>query len=364
MSGGLNTAVCEDPGCGDCIDRGALVVSPLVSGDEFDADAFAVAAAVSGDGRTAAVGLGDGTILLVDLSGGHAAFTQPFASPGMPLCIVADRDGAGFLVGCDDGSLTALSPDGVLNTVSSYDGKWVEHLAVHPESGLRAAAVGRTVHVLDGAGGLVAAFKAPEGTVAGIAFSPDGTKIAAAHYNGVTAWDLTGDQTAPLSFAWNGAHTAIAWSPDGRYIVTATQDNELHTWDLETGSDMRMSGYPAKVRTLSFTADSAFLAAAGADTVTSWPFADGGPKGRTPLELGYVFNGVVTHVACHPTAQRVAAGNSDGTVLIGDIVKGDALTAKASGGGGVTSLTWSPDGESLVAGTEDGMVSVLRVAAD
>lgn len=363
MSGGLSAAVCEDPGCGDCIDRGALVVSPLVTGSDFDAGAFAVAASVSGDGKAAAVGLGDGTVLLIGLEAGHAEFGRPIPMPGMPLCIAADGDGHAFLIGCDDGSLIALSQDGTVKTVSGYDGKWVEHLAVHLESGLRAVAVGRMVHVLDDAGGLAAAFKSPEGTVAGVAFSPDGQKIAAARYNGVTAWDLTGD-AAPLSFAWNGAHTAVAWSPDGRYIVTATQDNDLHTWDLKTGSDMRMSGYPAKVRTLSFTADGSFLAAAGADTVTSWPFADGGPRGRTPLELGYVFNGVVTNVACHPTDRRVAAGYSDGTVLIGDIVKGDAITAKAGGGGAVTSLSWSPDGETLIAGTEEGALSVLYVTAD
>lgn len=365
MSGGLNTAVCMDPGCvdpgcGGSVDQGALVVSPLVTMDCLEAEAFPISASVSGDGRTVAVGVGDNTVRLISLGGAQVEFLSTDALTGMPLCVAADVNGTGFLVGCDDGSLLTVSAGGVVATAARYGDKWVEHLAVHAATGHRAAAVGKTVYVLKGQGDLVGAFTAPQGTVSGLTFSPDGTKIAAAHYNGVTAWPLDGGE--PLTFDWKGAHTGVTWSPDGRFVVTATQENELHTWDLETGTDMRMSGYPFKVRTLSFTADSAFLAAAGADTVTSWPFEGGGPKGKAPLELGYVFNGIVTQVACHPTEKRIAAGYSDGTVLIGDIVKGDAITAKATGGGPVTALVWGGNDETVVAGTEDGQISVLRVS--
>lgn len=353
---------CADPGCGGFVDQGALVVSPLVTAVDFETDAYAVAMAVSGDGRTAAAALGDGTVRLIHLHGAASSFPAPCPLPGMPLCLAADAHGGGFLIGCDEGSLMSVSADGGVNPVSCFGDKWVEHLAVHPGKGLCAVGVGKAVHVLDADGSLVAGFTAKEGSVTGVAFSPDGTKVAGAHYNGVTAWDLVDPEAEPLFFEWKGAHTAVAWSPNGRYIVSATQENELHAWDMETGRDMRMSGYPAKVRNLSFSDDSAFLAAAGADTVTSWPFEGGGPQGRAPLELGFVFNGVVTRVACHPTENRVAAGYSDGTVLIGDIVKGDAITAKAPGGGPVTALCWTPDGDTVIAGSEEGAIIVLRVA--
>lgn len=85
-----------------------------------------------------------------------------------------------------------------------------------------------------------------------------------------------------------------------------------------------------------------------------------GPAGKPPLEFGYVFNGVVTNVRAYPARRLVAAGYSDGTVLIGDILKGDALIAKGKGGGAVTALDWSPDGRTAVAGTEEGQLPIME----
>ena len=102
----------------------------------------------------------------------------------------------------------------------------------------------------------------------------------------------------------------------------------------------------------------------GADTVTSWGFMGGGPGGKPPLEFGYVFNGTVTAVAASPKRHLVAGGYDDGTVLIGDIEKGDAVIARPAGGATMTALAWSSDGACVVAGTEKGEIALMRVGAD
>ena len=127
---------------------------------------------------------------------------------------------------------------------------------------------------------------------------------------------------------------------------------------------MRMSGYPSKIRSLSWSADGDYLVASGADTVTSWSFSGKGPSGRPPLEFGYVFNGIVTQVAAHPAARVAAGGYDDGTVMIGAIETGDALIARKAGGGAVSALEWLPDGMTLIAGTERGLVSVIGYRPD
>jgi WD40 repeat protein len=52
------------------------------------------------------------------------------------------------------------------------------------------------------------------------------------------------------TFEWHGSHTAVSWSPDGKFIVTAMQDREMHCWRWRDRESMRMSGYPSKIRAL------------------------------------------------------------------------------------------------------------------
>ena len=53
-----------------------------------------------------------------------------------------------------------------------------------------------------------------------------------ARYNGVTLhW--VGHRRPPVDLEWKGAHPGVTFSPDGRYLVTAMQENALHGWKLE-----------------------------------------------------------------------------------------------------------------------------------
>ena len=71
----------------------------------------------------------------------------------------------------------------------------------------------------------------------------------------------------------------------------------------------------------------------------------------------------MTHLATHPTLCQAAAGYSDGSVLIGDIRRGDAVIAKAPGGGAVSAIAWAPDGRSLCAGTAGGTLALMQLKA-
>jgi len=68
-------------------------------------------------------------------------------------------------------------------------------------------------------------------------------------------------------------------------------------------------------------------------------------------------------VAPHPAAGIVAAGYNNGTVLVGSIEHGNAWIARPPGGGAVTALCWTGDGEGVVAGTEGGALSLIRLDA-
>lgn len=343
------------------VDYGARAVAPGVKLISSDLAAYVVAVRHNRGGTCRFVTTGDGTVAAFSAASGSGE--NPRATPALdalPICLYPDGDDDHVLVGSDDGTLRRIAPDGACETLVQSSAGWIENVVSDAKTGCRAYSVGRSVHVIDARGDAFAYFAKLPSTPAGLVFSPDGKNIAAAHYNGVSVWSLsTGILLQELY--WRGSHTAISWSPDGKYIVTATQDRDLHCWRLPNGKDFRMSGYPSKIRSIGWTASSSYICASGADTVTSWYCDDDGPGGKPVLELGYVFNGAVMQVAPHPSEERVAAGYDDGTVLIGDIVNGDALIAKPSGGGPVSCIDWAPDGKSLAVGTREGTYAVISL---
>jgi len=343
------------------VDHGGQVVSERVRLTQGEYGAFVLRAAFLTADLGAMAILGDGSAVQGTpraLAGGAG---RRVSLGAVAICAHADVDKKAMLCGTEDGRLVRVSPDGAVATIWTGKPGWVEQLAVHARSGLRAVAQGRAVVVLGADGVPLAHLDDHPSTPTGLSFSPNGSKIAVSHYGGISVWQVvTGEKTHGLS--WHGSHTGVSWSPDGRFIVSAMQDKELHCWRMPAAKGMRMSGYPSKIRALSWTADAAYLVAGGADTVTSWYCAEGGPAGRAPLEFGYVFNGTVTAVAAHPTDRRAAGGYNEGTVLIGELETGDAIIARPPGGGAVTTLSWSEDGASLIAGTERGAVALIELA--
>ncbi|TIW26158.1 MAG: WD40 repeat domain-containing protein, partial [Mesorhizobium sp.] len=95
--------------------------------------------------------------------------------------------------------------------------------------------------------------------VEGLAFSPKGMRFGVARYNGATLHFPAADGK-PVELDWAGAHTGITFSPDGAFLVTTMQENALHGWKLADGKHMRMSGYPGKVKSLSWSAKGKWLA--------------------------------------------------------------------------------------------------------
>ena len=101
---------------------------------------------------------------------------------------------------------------------------------------------------------------------------------------------------------WNG-RAPIPASPSRPTVASSSpsmQENALHGWKLDTkpGAEtrhMRMTGYPAKVKSVSWSAKGKWLASSGAPAAIVWPFqAKDGPMGKAPLELGTRANIMVT----------------------------------------------------------------------
>ena len=56
----------------------------------------------------------------------------------------------------------------------------------------------------------------------------------------------------------------LVWSPDGKFLISSMQEAALHGWRIADAKDMRMGGYPSKVKSLAFLRDGMMLATSGA----------------------------------------------------------------------------------------------------
>jgi WD40 repeat protein len=322
-------------------------------------DAPVSACAFSSDGKTAAFALGDGRVRLLsaDIKDAAGAATDP-VHKGAVLSLIADPTSDGFITGGDDGRLLRIAPDGSATELANQKGKWIDKLASHRASGTVAASVGKMAMVLDKSGE-VREFGPHQSTVTAVDFSKDGGRIACSHYDGITVWSIGQVTLPPRRFGWRGSHVALKWSTDGKFIATGTQENDIHVWRIAQASDMRMAGYPAKVKSLSWSADARWLYTSSQPVFTAWPFAGKGPEGKPPLQFGDEGAGLFTVVAAHPTAEFVAGGYDSGELQLGDIKMRRSVVLKMSDGSAVSALAWSPDGFRLAVGNDNGDMLVI-----
>ncbi|SDI42277.1 MULTISPECIES: WD40 repeat domain-containing protein [Bradyrhizobium] len=275
---------------------------------------------------------------------------------GAILC--AASDGERIVTGGDDGKVVALDAKGVV-TVLATDAKrrWIDNVALHPD-GAVAWSSGKTAFVRSGKGE-EKSFDAPT-TVGGLAFAPKGLRVAIAHYNGVTLW-FPNMAAKPEFLEWAGSHLGVTFSPDNKFLVTMMHEPALHGWRLADNRHMRMSGYPGRVRSMSWSAGGKGLATSGADSVIVWPFASkDGPMGKEPAMLAPL-QARVSVVACHPKQDVMGVGYSDGTVLMVRLEDGAEILVRRNGGEAVSALAWGAKGTQLAFATEDGDAGMVEL---
>ena len=305
-------------------------------------------------GRTAALVLGEKDIVLISREG---ETRRVAAHEGAILA--SDSDGTRVVSGGDDGRVAATNAKCETRILAS-DSKhrWIDHIALGPDGGI-AWSAGKTAFAQ---GKELRTFEAPS-TVGALAFFPKGFRLAIGHYNGATLWFPNAPEAPPQKLERNGSHLGATVSPDGRFLVTTMQEPMLHGWRLIDSQDMRMSGYTARVKSLSWSADGQWLATSGAAQLVLWPFphSKDGPMGKPPRLLAPSGHRIEV-VACHPRNAVVAAGYDNGMIFLMRIDDGAKILGKKPGSAPVTALAWSTDGLLLAWGTEEGEAGIIDLA--
>jgi WD40 repeat protein len=208
----------------------------------------------------------------------------------------------------------------------------------------------------------VLTLKGHTGPVRGVAFSPDGKRIASASGGlppdrskpgEVKVWDAQTGQELLTFMGHTGSVFDVAFSPDGTRLASAggepftpVKSGEVKVWDLQAGKEvLSLQGHTQPVCRVAFRPDGRCLASASDDrTVKVWDATTG--RELFPLK-GHTDR--VTGVAFSPDSKRLASASADGTVRVWDAATGQEVLRLSLRGQWVSAVAFSSDGWRLAA---------------
>jgi WD40 repeat protein/serine/threonine protein kinase len=196
--------------------------------------------------------------------------------------------------------------------------------------------------------------------VRSVAWSPDGRWLATGSEDKtVKVWDVTSGLELHTLQGHSGWIIDVAWSPDGQRLATASSDG-ARVWQAASGRELiALKGHTDTVHSVSWSPDGQRLATASKDwTAKIWDVADGRPQ-RPPLDG----TSWITAMAWSPGRQRLATGSAEGTIKLWEAASGRELLSHTEPTGGITSVAWSPDERQLAMGSADGTVKVWEAAS-
>jgi len=317
--------------------------------------------AVSPDGRMCAAGGSDGAIYL-------------WRTRDFELAAVLRQHTVinGLQFSSDDRLLLSIGLDGLIclwdvatmklaGSIAASE-RPVLCAALHPDGAHVAAGdTDETIRIWEWRGGTQQMALRVPSVITNLAYSPDGrTLVSVGDERTICIWDVGNGELRRTVTGHHGKVETVAFHPGGKLYATGGEDGEINLWDAEGMTPVHtLHGHTDFVLCLAFAPDGVTLASCGADqTVHLWDVASGTLRSILTGHRGWV-----TAVAFAADGNAVFTGGYDQSVRLWDIRSGQELRLLRGHLRWVDYVAFSDDGRLLATCSLDGPVRLWDVAA-
>ncbi len=247
---------------------------------------------------------------------------------------------------------------------------WVWSADISPDATLIATGSGplnladtndTSVRVWDlNTGETVQTFEGHENTINQVQFTPDGSAVASASWDGtVRLWPLDGSEPRVLVNLPDTRILTLDFNQDGTQMLTGGTDSVVYLWDVATGEQLKaFDGHSSDINMVAFSPDDTMAASASSDqTIKLWDLSSG-EEIRTLT--GHTSD--VTGVAFSPDGTLLLSTSWDATVRLWDVATGEEIRQFVGHTRVTFGPSFSPDGKYALTGSADTTVRLWDVA--
>ena len=195
-------------------------------------------------------------------------------------------------------------------------------------------------------------------SIESIAYSPDGAYIASgSEDNTIKLWEVETGRLLRTLRGHNRDVNSICYSPDGKYIASGSNDNRIKLWEVKTGECVKtLGGFIGYVNSVCYSPDGKYIAS-GSNTIKLWDVKSG-----ECIKTLSGHNDDVNSVCYSPDGKYIASGSDDETIKLWDVARGECIKTLSGHTWIVHYVCYSPDGKYMASGSYDSTIKLWDVA--